>query len=322
MLLRFCFSIVSLCLSTMDLGWAQSNYPNRPIRFIVDSVPGGTTDLMARLGADALNQQGIAVSVETKAGATGGVASDYVMASATDGYTILAAPNGNLLIKAFLEKGSTFNPSKDLTPIFIASESPHLLVVPKSLGINDIAGLVALAKSKPGEVFYGSAGLGTQPHISISQLGKISGTQFSHIPYKGLGGAMTDLLAGRIQVLSSSLGTVRSYIKNGQVVPLAVSGNHRLSALPDVPTAAQAGIADWSMNVWFGFFGPKNMNPQAQKFLTEKLTTAFQDPKFKGKILDQGAETNTDSPQVISERLAAEFKVYTQLFKEGVITLE
>jgi len=182
--------------------------------------------------------------------------------------------------------------------------------------------LIAYAKANPDSVNYGSAGLGTQPHISVSQLGKIANMKFTHVPYKGLGGAMTDLLAGRLQLLSSSLGTVKGYLKSGQLKAIAVSGPHRMVALPDVPTAAEAGIPDWSMNVWFGLFGPKNMNPQAQKFLSERLLGAFQDPKLIARIEEQGGGVVSDTPVQINERLVKEFKVYTQLFKEGVITLE
>ena len=303
-------------------GHAQGVYPSKPIRFIVDSVPGGTTDLMTRLCADALTRQGVVVSVETKAGATGGLAAEYVMAAAPDGYTILGAPNGNLLIQHFLEKGTNFNPARDLAPVFISSESQHLLVVPKSLGINDVAGLIAYAKANQDAVYYGSAGLGTQPHISVSQLRKILNIKFTHVPYKGLGGAMTDLLAGRLQLLSSSLGTVKAYLKSNQLKAIAVSGTHRMNALQDVPTAAEAGIADWNMNVWFGLFGPRTLNPQAQKFLSEHLLAAFKDPVLAAKIEEQGGGVVNDTPAMISDRLAREFKVYTQLFKEGVITLE
>ncbi len=320
--------VLSLAMSALFMVFltpgvhAQGVYPNKPIRFIVDSVPGGTTDLMTRLCAEALNRQGVAVSVETKAGATGGLAAEYVMNSAPDGYTILGAPNGNLLIQHFLDKGANFNPARDLAPIFISSESQHLLVVPKSLGINDVAGLIAYAKANSDTVYYGSAGLGTQPHISVSQLGKMLNIKFTHVPYKGLGGAMTDLLAGRLQLLSSSLGTVKPYLKSGQLKAIAVSGSRRLNAIQDVPTASEAGIAEWNMNVWFALFGPKALNPQAQKFLSEHLLTAFQDPKLIAKIEEQGGGVVSDTPALITDRLNKEFKVYTQLFKEGVITLE
>jgi tripartite-type tricarboxylate transporter receptor subunit TctC len=159
---------VALAATLTTLG-AQSAYPNRQIRMVVDSVPGGTTDLMARIAADGLSQQlGMSVMVENRAGATGSVAMDFVMKSPADGYTLLVCANGNLLIRQFLDRGSSFDPVNDFAPVFITSESPHLIVVGKTVPVNDIAGLIAYGKANSGKIFYGSAGLGTQPHISIS----------------------------------------------------------------------------------------------------------------------------------------------------------
>jgi len=314
-------ALACLCMSTLVL--AQTPFPNRPIRLIVDSVPGGTTDLMARIAADGLSQQtGVSVVVENRAGATGTVAMDFVMKSPADGYTLLVCANGNLLIKPFMDKTSGFDPATDLSPVFITSDSPHLIVVGKNIPVNDMSSFVAYGKANPGKIFYGSAGLGSQPHISVSQLGKLTDVQVTHVPYKGLGGAMTDFLAGRLQVMSTSLGTVRPYIKGGEVKALAVSGKRRLAALPNVPTAAEAGVPDWSMSAWFGIFAPKNTPPELVKLLNDKLNLAFEDPKIRQKVFDVGGEVVTDSPAALVERIRAEHKTYIQLFKEGVITLE
>ena len=323
--LNLCALWAGLALSLVSASgaWAQGAFPNKPIRLIVATVPGGTTDLIARIAADGLSQQtGVSVVVENRGGATGSLALDFVMKSPADGYNLLVAANGNLLIKPFMDKSSGFDPATDLSPVFITSDSPHLIVVGKNVPVADMRSFVAYGKANPGKIFYGSAGLGTQPHISVSQLAKLTGMQVTHVPYKGLGSAMNDFLGGRLQVMSTSLGTVLPYIKGGEVKVLAVSGKRRLAALPDVPTAAEAGVPDWSMSAWFGIFAHKNTPPELVKLLNDKLNLAFEDPKIRQKVFEIGGELVTDGPAALVERIRAEHKTYVQLFKEGVITLE
>jgi tripartite-type tricarboxylate transporter receptor subunit TctC len=323
--LKLCALWAGLALGLVSASgaWAQGAFPNKPIRLIVATVPGGTTDLIARIAADGLSQQtGVSVVVENRGGATGSLALDFVMKSPADGYNLLVAANGNLLIKPFMDKSSGFDPATDLSPVFITSDSPHLIVVGKNVPVADMRSFVAYGKANPGKIFYGSAGLGTQPHISVSQLAKLTGMQVTHIPYKGLGSAMNDFLGGRLQVMSTSLGTVLPYIKGGEVKVLAVSGKRRLAALPDVPTAAEAGVPGWSMSAWFGIFAHKNTPPELVKLLNDKLNLAFEDPKIRQKVFEVGGELVTDGPAALVERIRAEHKTYIQLFKEGVITLE
>jgi len=323
--LNLCALWAGLALSLVSASgaWAQGAFPNKPIRLIVATVPGGTTDLIARIAADGLSQQtGVSVVVENRGGATGSLALDFVMKSPADGYNLLVAANGNLLIKPFMDKTSGFDPATDLSPVFITSESPHLIVVGKNVPVADMRSFVAYGKANPGKIFYGSAGLGTQPHISVSQLAKLTGMQVTHVPYKGLGSAMNDFLGGRLQVMSTSLGTVLPYIKGGEVKVLAVSGKRRLAALPDVPTGAEAGVPGWSMSAWFGIFAHKNTPPELVKLLNDKLNLAFEDPKIRQKVFEVGGELVTDGPAALVERIRAEHKTYVQLFKEGVITLE
>ena len=310
-----------LCLSFSSLSYCQNAYPNKPLRLVVDSVPGGTTDLLARIASDGLSQQfGMAVVVDNKAGATGNLAMDYVMKSLPDGYTLLICANGNLLIKPFLETGSNFNPLSDVLPVFNTAELPHLIVIPSNLNIKDMAGFISYAKANPGKIFYGSAGIGSQPHISGSQFSRLSDIKSEHIPYKGMGSAMTDILAGRIQFMSAAFGTVRGYVKSGDLKPLAVGSKKRISALPDVPTATEVGLPNWEMSAWFGVFAPKGTPPEVTKILNDRLQIVFDDPKVKTKMMEIGAEPVGGSIGSFSERIKSDYKIYGQVIKESGIS--
>ena len=318
--MRFILTLF-LCLSFSNLIHTQSAYPNKPLRLVVDSVPGGTTDLLARIAADGLTQQfGMAVVVDNKAGATGNLAMDYVMKSSPDGYTLLICANGNLLIKPFLETGSNFNPLTDVLPVFNTAELPHLIVIPSSLAIKDMSAFIAYGKANPGKIFYGSAGIGSQPHISGSQFSRLSDIKSEHIPYKGMGSAMTDILAGRIQFMSAAFGTVRGYVKSGDLKPLAVGSKKRISALPDVPTSAEVGLPNWEMSAWFGVFAPKGTQAEVSKILNDRLQIVFDDPKVKLKMVEIGAEPVGGSINSFAERIKSDYKMYGQVIKESGIS--
>ena len=305
----------------LHLGNAQTSFPSKPIRMVVDSVPGGTTDLLARIAADGLSQQfGIGIIIDNKAGATGNLALDYVMKSSADGYTLLVCANGNLLIKPFMDTGSNFNPITDISPVFNTAELPHLIVIPSSLSIKDMSNFIAYGKANAGKVFYGSAGIGSQPHISGSQFSRLTDIKSEHIPYKGMGSAMSDILAGRLQFMSAAYGTVRSYVKSGDLRPLAVASKKRISALPDVPTATELGLSGWEMSAWFGIFAPKGTSTEITKTLNEKFQVVFDDPKVRQKMVEIGAEPVGGSISTFSDRVKSDFKTYGQVIKESGIS--
>src|SRR5438445_386567 len=246
---------LALCLG-FSLAQAQEPYPSRAIRLIIDTSPGGVTDLFGRMAAEGLSQkfpQG--VFVDNKPGASGNLAIDYLVRSAPDGYTLMIASGGGLVVKPFLEKGLTFDVMNDLVPVFNFAQTPHILVVPQTLPAKDVAELVALAKTET--LAFGSAGFGSPPHLSMALFAKVAGLKMLHVPYKGVGGAMPDLLAGRVQAMSMALGSARPYLKDGRLRPLATGAKHRIAGLPDVPTSAEAGLPRWEMSAWFGVFVPR-----------------------------------------------------------------
>src|SRR3954469_21374899 len=321
---------------------AQEPYPSRSIRLVIDTSPGGVTDLFGRVVADALTPRlGQTVYVDNKPGASGNVAADFLVRSAPDGYTLMIASGGGLVVKPFLERGLTFDVMTDLVPVFNVAEVAHILVVPASVPAKNVAELVALAKAQPGKINYGSAapaaapayaqpgkissgsaGIGSPPHLSLELFARIAGVKLVHVPYKGVGGAMPDLLAGRVQMMSMALGSARPYLKTGQLRPLAAGAKHRLANLPDVPTAAEAGVAGWEMSAWFGIFAPRGISAEIVRTLNEKLQSTIEDPTVRQRFADAGAETVGGSAESFAERYRADHRMWGQFIRETGITTE
>src|SRR4051812_15621684 len=302
---------------------AQEPYPSRPIRLVIDTSPGGVTDLFGRVVAEALAPRlGQTIYVDNKPGASGNVAADFLARSAPDGYTLMIASGGGLVVKPFLERGLTFDVMNDLLPVFNVAEVAHILVVPASVPAANVAELIALAKAQPGKINYGSAGIGSPPHLSMELFAKIAGVKLTHVPYKGVGGAMPDLLAGRVQVMSMAIGSARPYLKTGQLRPLAAGAKHRLANLPDVPTAAEAGVAGWEMSAWFGIFAPRGISPEIVRALNEKLQAVVENPTVRQRLSDAGAETVGGSAESFAERYRADHRMWGQFIRETGIRTE
>src|SRR5260221_10502429 len=215
---------LALCFS---LAQAQEPSPSRGIRLIIDTSPGGVTDLFGRMVAEGLSQkfpQG--VFVENKPGASGNLAIDFLVRSAPDGYTLMIASGGGIVVKPFLEHGLTFDVMGDLVPVFNIAQTPHILVVPQSVPAKDMAEFIAFAK--PQTLAYGSAGFGSPPHLSMALFAKVAGLKMLHVPYKGVGGAMPDLLAGRVQAMAKALGSAPPYLKDRGLLPFPAGAQDRL----------------------------------------------------------------------------------------------
>jgi tripartite-type tricarboxylate transporter receptor subunit TctC len=302
---------------------AAQSFPSRGIRLIVDTSPGGLTDLLARLTAEALTARiGQPVVVENKPGASGNVAADLLIRSPADGYTLMVAAAGNLAVKPFLERSVPFDPLTDLAAVINVAEAAHIFVVPASMEAKDLAQFIAYARANPGKVYYGSAGIGSPPHLSLELFGRLAGVKLMHVPYKGIGNALPDMLAGRLQAMSISLGSALPYLKTGQIRPLAAAAKERLAGLPDVPTAAQAGLPGWEMSAWFAVFAPKGTPPEVIRLLNQRMQAALDDPKLRQRLLDLGAEPGGGSPEATSERLRTDHRLWGQVIREAGIKLE
>jgi tripartite-type tricarboxylate transporter receptor subunit TctC len=298
-------------------------YPARPIRLVAGTSPGGITDFLARTAATGLSSSlGQTVVVDNRAGATGTVAVDLVAKSAADGYTLLMVAGGNIVITPFLYPSLPVDPVNSLTPVFNMAGAPQLLVVTGTLPVKDLREFIALAKSRPGSVNYASAGLGSTTHLAADHFARLAGAQLVHIPYKGVGPALADLIAGRVQMLSVGLGPVQAHLKSGTLKALTVASKKRLDALPDLPTSAEAGLPGYEMTTWFGIFAPKTTSREIVRLLNARLQAVLDDPKTRKNLLDSGIEPIGGSAGDFAELVRADYKAWGQVVRASGVKLE
>jgi tripartite-type tricarboxylate transporter receptor subunit TctC len=235
---------------------AQADYPNRPVRLIVGFPPGSSADIAARVvGARMTQLLGQQVVVESKPGAASSIAAAEVARAEKDGYTLFMLSAANVINEQINPK-LTFNIARDFAPVALVNTTAIILAVNPSIGVNDVKGLIALARSKPGELNYASTGPGTVPHLSGELLGVRAGIKIQHVPYKGSPEAATDLLAGRVSMMFSPASAVIAQAKEGKLKLLATGTGVRLGVLPDLPTMVEAGVADFETAIWFGLVAP------------------------------------------------------------------
>jgi len=233
------------------------DYPSKPVRIVVGFAAGGIADLGARLLADYITRTtGQQAVVENRSGAAGTLAADTVAKAAPDGYTIGVVLNGQLVINPFVQKQMPYDALKDLLPVAGIGDAPQMIAMTAELPAKDFKEFQALAKAKPGVYTYGSAGVGSLPHLSAAEFTRQAGVQMIHVPYRGNAPAMTDLLAGRIHLISASIGTFRAGIAAGKLRILLTATKQRLPYSQDVPTSAEVGIPNYLMSVWVGMVAP------------------------------------------------------------------
>jgi tripartite-type tricarboxylate transporter receptor subunit TctC len=304
-------------------GAAAQSYPVKSIRMIAGTSPGGITDFLARSSADGLAALiGQQVVVENRPGATGNVASEMVARAAPDGYTLLMVAGGDIVIAPWLYRSMTIRPVEELLPVFNVAEAPQLLLVPGSLPVKNLQEFIAYIKSNPGTLNYGSAGIGSTTHLAADRFARLASVQMVHIPYKGTGTVLGDLVAGRVQMLSMGLQPVRGQISNGQLKALAVGAKKRLTALPDVPTAAEAGLPGYEMTTWFGILGPKAMSPDIARLLNSRLQSVIDEPKFRVRLVDGGIEPIGGSLESFAERVRADVRMWGEVIKDAGLKAE
>ena len=303
--LKLCFGLF-LIMALAATAAAEGDYPSRPVRIIVGFGPGSAADLTARVMAQRLSKtMGQQFIVENKPGGGSTVAAEQVVRGPKDGYTLFVGTVANV-INGVMQPNLAFDLAKDFAPIVYATSSPNILVVHPSTGVNNVKELIALLKAKPEQVFYGSSGVGTSPHLSGELFNMMAGTKMVHVPYSGSAQAVTDLLAGRTQVMFSPASTVLQYVESGQLEALASSEAARASAAPDLPTVAEAGLPGFDTSVWFGIMGPAGLSRELIEKLSRAIGEALGNDEVAKPLRAAGLDIKGGTPEAFGAFIASE----------------
>lgn len=300
---------------------AQADFPNRPITLIVSAAPGGTTDIAARLIAQPLGTAlGQSVVVENKPGASGGIAAQAVARAKPDGYTLLLQYSGFQVITPHVTPAAGWDPIKDFSPVANVLSAPQVVVVRPDLPIKSLKELVAYAKANPGKLNYASSGNGSLQQVATELLNQMAGTQITHIPYKGTGPALNDLLGGAVDMTITTPPPLLGQIAAGKLRALAVTGNTRLPSLPDVPTAAEAGYPDLIVSSWFAMYAPKDTPAPVVDKIAGEIQKIMKSDAFRQKAAEQGAEAIFMGPKELGAYTQTELDRWGKVVKAANIT--
>jgi tripartite-type tricarboxylate transporter receptor subunit TctC len=296
-------------------------YPSKPLRIIVPFAPGGSTDIFARLVAERLSASfAQPVVVENRAGASGNIGADAVAKAPADGYTILMATTGVMAINNALFKSMPYDAAKDLEPVIFIASITNVLAVPLDLPAKNLAELIALAKKEPGKLSFASSGAGSSTHLSAELLKSMAGMDVIHIPFKGSGQALIDVIAGRVSMIIDNMPSALPHIKAGKLRALGVTGSKRSGALPEVPTIAEAGVPGYESLSWSGFALPSGAPREVLQRLNRETNAVLATPEMKQKLVEQGADAVGGPPEAFAQHVRAEREKWGRLVRErGIV---
>lgn len=298
------------------LGQAQGTYPNKPIHIVVPFPPGGSTDVLARRIGDKLaSAWGQPVVVDNRAGAGGTVGADYVAKSAPDGYTLLMGVTGSNAIAQALYAKLPYDVVKDFAPVSMVVSAPLVLAVNPDVKVRTAQEFLALAKSKPGGLSYGSAGNGTSMHLTGEMYKQAAGVSMVHIPYRGSAGMLTDLMSGQIQATFGDVLVLMPQIQAGKLRALAVTSKTRHPMLPDVPTLDEAGLKGFEALSWQGLFAPAGTPPEVVEKLSAEVNKAVRSPDVREYFASRGFIVEGTTPAAFKALIEAEVKKWTPIVK-------
>jgi tripartite-type tricarboxylate transporter receptor subunit TctC len=304
---------------------AQS-WPSRPVKIIVPFPPGGSSDVLARaIGLEigkALDQP---VVIENVPGAGGSLGGERAAHAPPDGYTLFMGHIGTLAINPSLYPKLGYDPLRSFAPVAWVARVPNVLVVNTAVPAKDLKELVALAKSQPGKLAYGSGGNGSAAHTTMEFFKLQTGTSFLHIPYRGTAPSVTDLLAGQVQVLFTGVPALLPHIRSGRMRALAVSSPRRLALLPDVPTVAESGIAgtrDFEADQWYGLVAPAGTPAEVIALLNRHVNASLASPEVRARLAAEGAEATPATPQAFGQLIAREIPRWARVVKAARIQVE
>jgi tripartite-type tricarboxylate transporter receptor subunit TctC len=309
-------ALIAVILSAALTSAYAQNYPTKPIRMIVGSSPGGPIDFSARLVAQKLTEAfGQPVVVDNRTGASGTIGTDYVAKSTPDGYTLLMASAATLCITPNLYSKIPYDTLKDFAPISTVTAVSYVLVVHPAIAAKSAQEFIALARAKPGQLRFGSAGSGSVTHLGVELIKSMAGIDLLHIPYKGAGPAMIDLLGGQLDFMFDSLLTSTPLVKAGRLRALAQSGLKRSTVMPDVPTLSETVLPGYDVSTWFGLVAPAKTPRELIVKLNQAAVKGLLNPETRERLLGQGIEPVGNSPEEFSKLLRSEMPKWAHIVK-------
>lgn len=317
---RRAFLTGAAAVVAMPAARAQSSWPNKPIRFLVPFAPGGTSEIVARsVSAELTKQLGHNVFVENKPGGAGVVAMTEAAKAAPDGHTIILGHVGTLAVNPYMLANQPYDVNKDFVPVTLLAKVPNVFVIHPEVPAKDFREFVAHVKRNPGKLSYGSAGNASAGHLAMEYLKLVTGMFITHIPYRGTGPQLTDLLAGRTQASSAGMPALGAHIRAGKLRPIAVGTQQRISALPDVPTVQEMGFKDFETSQWYGILAPAGTPPEIVKRLQEESLRALRSSAVTERFATDNAVGGGGPSSEFAAYIAREQKIWSDIVKRAQI---
>ncbi len=302
---------------------AQGKFPERPITIVVPSAPGGSTDFTARLIAEPLSRAlGQPVVVDNKAGASGNIGNQIVAKAKPDGYTLLLAYSGFQVGNPHLFKKTGWDPIKDFAPVSMLTRAPQVLATRANLPVNNVRELIAFAKANPDKLNYASSGNGSIQHIAAELFKQMTGTSITHVPYKGAGPAVQDLLGGQVDLFITTPASVVQHIKADKLKGLAVTSNARLTSLPQVPTTREVDLKDFTLDSWFALYAPAGTPNEVVQLLNTEIAKILTSPELKKRAEDAGTLIEHMGPAQLGDYTRKELAYWGRVIQDAKITAD
>jgi tripartite-type tricarboxylate transporter receptor subunit TctC len=298
-------------------------YPSKPVKIVVPYPPGGTTDILARLiGARLAESLGQSFLIENRPGASGSIGAQAVAKSPADGYTLLMGTASTHGVNSAIQKALPYDALKDFAPITVVGGTPNVILVNPELPAKNLAELLALAKSQPGKLNFGSTSLGGTPHMSAELLKMMTGIDVVHVPYKGAGPMLSDLIGGQVQIGFDNLPSSTGHIRSGKVRALAVTTAKRWPGSPEIPTVAESGVPGYEVSGWFGLLAPAGTPKAAIDTLYRAISAALKQSELQKQMLDLGAEPGGNAPEDFARQIAAEIEKWKKVVAATGVKVE
>ena len=318
---RHLLAIAALSLATA--AGAQSGFPSRAVTLTVGFAPGGGTDTVARIVAKKLSENiGQPVVVDNRAGAGGNIAAQHIATATPDGYTIHLTSVGPMTVAPAMQKNLPYDPKKDIAPITMGVIFPNVFVVHPGVPAKNLAEFVALAKAKPGELTYASAGIGGAGHLAGELFKQAAGIDMIHVPYKGGGPAMTDLLGGRVAMYAAVPSTAQSHIEAGKLIPIATTGSRRTPVMPDVPTVAEQGYPGFEAINWYAFVASSKVPREILDYWNRELVKVLRDPSVAAELARHGLEPAPGTREELARYIDSETEKWGRVVRQANIKAE